>query len=964
MSPVRDEKDERDENIPKVLCQMDNHLACVNCVRWSHNGSSLATGSDDKLIIIWQTSRHACATAVFGSRNVNVEQWRPVHTLRGHTGDVLDLAWAPCDMWLASCSVDNTVVVWNTNKFHEQVAVLKGHSGLVKGVTWDPVGKYIASQSDDKSLRIWRTRDWQMEASIHEPFKECAGTTHVLRLNWSPDGHYIVSAHAMNNSGPTAQIIERQGWKATLDFVGHRKAITVVRFNPNILTKKIKKDSSKNQQYSCCAIGSKDRSLSIWLTALKRPLVVTHDLFESPILDIAWSKNGLELMCCSLDGSVAFLDFTKEEIGVALSVEERHSLLERIYGKSLPIHKSANHTTQIIESAAILNLQQQQAKKMDVIAPKELSLTSNSCSSLTNGEKPFKPRDKQIETKTPDGRRRITPIFLAPQPDVGGAPLPFNPRKIEFSTTKEQSSIVIEKQNRVTGPGLSPVTTSPSVTSPNHNRNSQSATDIHMTPTKTSTGSPAKQTSQPVKSYNDIQPMTALEKTPEKQKAKPLVEDPPVEKDKPEKTTSVQPIDTTPMNSTPVAPPAVEKEKASEKARLTTSLPIKRKLEERRQGRGRPRKIDKEAREAERSFSVGQMTPVVVDREIARHIPINSELLLPVPSIEKTSEKLIHGKMGSANSLVLEVENNIQAGSLTIHRVKCSKGGDVVWEQVFSSKINIINGSSFLTCVACENNTLSIFSEGGRKVLPSLMLNSKISVLECKNHYVMAITQKGSLYVWNMHTVHAVITNECLSCIMSANDKLEKATLTSEGIPVVSLSNKKSFTFSSDIGSWLLINDKTDCLQTCSAHQSCLPDNLTDKLSGPLSSLQSKDDRPGYQASRVSGSSPSLQKTSTVSHLETQVAVCLGLKSSSEYQFWLLTYVRYLVQEGFESKLREVCDDLLGPLYRSKKSISWQDNILGINKRDLLKQILPIIGANLRWQRLYTEYQEQLDSIS
>ena len=32
----------------------------------------------------------------------------------------------------------------------------------------------------------------------------------------------------MNNSGPTAQIIERDGWKTSLDFVGHRKAITVV----------------------------------------------------------------------------------------------------------------------------------------------------------------------------------------------------------------------------------------------------------------------------------------------------------------------------------------------------------------------------------------------------------------------------------------------------------------------------------------------------------------------------------------------------------------------------------------------------------------------------------------------------------------------------------------------------------------------------------------------------------------
>ena len=50
----------------------------------------------------------------------------------------------------------------------------------------------------------------------------------MLRLSWSPDGQYLVSAHAMNNSAPTAQIIEREGWKMDKDFVGHRKAITCV----------------------------------------------------------------------------------------------------------------------------------------------------------------------------------------------------------------------------------------------------------------------------------------------------------------------------------------------------------------------------------------------------------------------------------------------------------------------------------------------------------------------------------------------------------------------------------------------------------------------------------------------------------------------------------------------------------------------------------------------------------------
>lgn len=108
------------------------------------------------------------------------------------------------------------------------VAILKGHKGLVKGITWDPVGKFVATQSDDRSVKIWKTSDWTCESTIKEPFEECGGTTHVLRLSWSPDGLYLVSAHAMNGGGPTAQIIEREEWKCDKDFVGHRKAVTCV----------------------------------------------------------------------------------------------------------------------------------------------------------------------------------------------------------------------------------------------------------------------------------------------------------------------------------------------------------------------------------------------------------------------------------------------------------------------------------------------------------------------------------------------------------------------------------------------------------------------------------------------------------------------------------------------------------------------------------------------------------------
>ena len=52
----------------------------------------------------------------------------------------------------------------------------------------------------------------------------------VLRPGWSPDGSIIVSAHAMNGGGPTAQIVERGTWKANRDFVGHKKAVSCARF--------------------------------------------------------------------------------------------------------------------------------------------------------------------------------------------------------------------------------------------------------------------------------------------------------------------------------------------------------------------------------------------------------------------------------------------------------------------------------------------------------------------------------------------------------------------------------------------------------------------------------------------------------------------------------------------------------------------------------------------------------------
>lgn len=101
-------------------------------VRWSCQGHLLASGGDDKLVMIWKLTGEGTSTIFGGGGKVNVETWKCIHTLNSHNGDVLDVAWAPHDGWLASGSVDNTVIIWNTHKFPEKISVLKGHTGMVK----------------------------------------------------------------------------------------------------------------------------------------------------------------------------------------------------------------------------------------------------------------------------------------------------------------------------------------------------------------------------------------------------------------------------------------------------------------------------------------------------------------------------------------------------------------------------------------------------------------------------------------------------------------------------------------------------------------------------------------------------------------------------------------------------------------------------------------------------------------
>ncbi len=134
----------------------------------------MATCSDDNIVCVLQKGS-ALSYIPLGKTEANHESWDALRLWRGHTMDVLHVAWSPDGARLASCGVDNSVMVWQLSESAGAPRRLS-HEGFVKGVEWDPVGKYLAAQVDGGEIKatvVWRVRDWQVRTRPRAP----AGST-------------------------------------------------------------------------------------------------------------------------------------------------------------------------------------------------------------------------------------------------------------------------------------------------------------------------------------------------------------------------------------------------------------------------------------------------------------------------------------------------------------------------------------------------------------------------------------------------------------------------------------------------------------------------------------------------------------------------------------------------------------------------------------------------------------------
>ncbi len=151
----------------KLISNLE-HDSEILVIAWSHNGYTLASGSNDSTIKLWDVNT--------GDR---------IKTLTGHSDSVKAIAFSTDGETLASSSDDSTIKLWDvaTGKYFQ---TWREHNDMVNSIALSPDEPILVSGSKDCTIKFWNIYTGQCIKTISEQ----AAVTSVV---FSPDGKTLAS---------------------------------------------------------------------------------------------------------------------------------------------------------------------------------------------------------------------------------------------------------------------------------------------------------------------------------------------------------------------------------------------------------------------------------------------------------------------------------------------------------------------------------------------------------------------------------------------------------------------------------------------------------------------------------------------------------------------------------------------------------------------------------------------------
>lgn len=278
---------------------LESHRDAVQCVAFHPVFSSLASGSEDYSIKIWDW-----------------EMGELEQTVKGHTRAVLDVDYGGPrgGTLLASCSSDLTIKLWDPNDQYKNIRTLPGHDHSVSAVRFVPSGaagspssgNLLVSASRDKTLRIW-------DVSTGYCVKTIRGHNEWVRdVSPSFDGRWLISAGV----DQTARLWDASSGELKATLLGHDHTIECCVFAPpasyiNLAALAgVKKPPALSSSAEYIATGSRDKSIKIW--DARGTLIKTLLGHDNWVKGLVFHPGGKYLLSVSDDKTLRCWDLEQE----------------------------------------------------------------------------------------------------------------------------------------------------------------------------------------------------------------------------------------------------------------------------------------------------------------------------------------------------------------------------------------------------------------------------------------------------------------------------------------------------------------------------------------------------------------------------------------------------------------------------------------------------------------------------
>jgi WD40 repeat protein/predicted Ser/Thr protein kinase len=266
-----------------VVQTLRGHVDEVWAVRWSPDGSQLASGGYDRTIRIWDATNGQL-----------------IQVLDGHRRQVKHLDWSGDGSRLYSAGDDGLVNVWRMNEPDSLAVLLGQHKEAVERVKWSPDGTRLVSAGWDQSVFAWNVRTGRRVVEIQRPGGHSSGPA-----AWRFDGRQLAVSQRLAETMKSEIVLydallgECQGRLAEVPFLTDE-----VEWSPDGRFVAVSGESSLVYVFDV----SKGTKLHCWQANCSR------------VQDMAWSPDGQSLALCGQGHVLEIWDASTGQMRVELGM--------------------------------------------------------------------------------------------------------------------------------------------------------------------------------------------------------------------------------------------------------------------------------------------------------------------------------------------------------------------------------------------------------------------------------------------------------------------------------------------------------------------------------------------------------------------------------------------------------------------------------------------------------------------